>query len=210
MAVRVPEQGYYFDIMLSRCFWERSLSDPAVFWTMAAVALTAALVFVAWRELGNLARTSRADFIFRLKNDFFTEDARRLLFLVDENLLEFQDSEIPYFTIRKVNKPGLHARFEELEVKGTTVSTYVVDDVLLGPFEDVGVFLVEKLITEKHAYEMFYTYLKSCWENPEIQKYIQSVRRQPHDSDIYSSFDDLYRRLRKREPSKVAPLRPES
>jgi hypothetical protein len=188
--------------MLTWCFWEKTFNDPAVFWAMATFVLTAALVFVAWWELRDLARTSRADFIFRLKKDFFTEDARQLLFLVDEDLLQFEDCEIPYFTVRNANEPGLHGRFEELGVKGSTVSTYVVDDVLLGPFEDVGVFLTGKLITEKHAYEMFYTYLKSCSENAEIRKYIQSTRREPEDSDIYGGFDDLYKRLRKMEPKK--------
>ena len=186
--------------MLSPCFWEKTLSDPAVFWVMATFVLTAVLVLVAWKELGDLARTSRADFIFRLKNNFFTDEARRLLFLVDENLLQFEDSEIPYFTIRNADDPALRSRFKELGITGSTVSTYIIDDVLLGPFEDVDLFLTGKLITAKHAYEMFYTYVTSCAENAEIQKYIQSTRREPCNSDIYSGFDDLYKRLRKVAP----------
>lgn len=186
--------------MLSHYFWEKTWSDPAIFWAMTTFVVTVALVVVAWRELGDLARTSRADFIFRLKNDFFTEDARRLLFMVEEDLLQFEDSEIPYFTIRRVDDPNLRSRFEELGIKGSNVSTYVVDDVLLGPFEDVDLFLTGKLITVKHAYEMFYTYVASCAENEEIQKYIKSTRRKPNDSDIYSGFDHLYRRLHAAAP----------
>ncbi len=182
--------------MLSHCFWEKTWSDPAIFWAMATFVFTVALVGVAWKELGDLARTSRADFIFRLKNDFFTEDARRLLFMAEEDLLQFEDGEIPYFTIRKMDDPNLHGRFEELGIKGSTVSTYVVDDVLLGPLEDVNLFLTGKLISVKHAYDMFYTYVASCAENKEIQKYIKSTRRKPDDSDIYSGFDHLYKRLR--------------
>jgi hypothetical protein len=170
--------------MLSHGFWERTFSDPVAFWAMATVVATVALVLVAWRELGDLARTSRADFIFRLKNDFFTEDARRLLFMVEESLLQFEDSEIPHFTIRKVDNANLRHRFEELEITGSTISTYVVDDVLLGPLEDVSVFLTEKLMTKKHAYEMFETYVALCLENEEIQKYIQSARRKPPNSDL--------------------------
>ena len=188
--------------MMFHCFWENTLNDPAVFWAMATSVFTLALVGVALKELGGLARTSRADFIFRLKNDFFTEDARRLLFLLEEDLLQFEDGEIPYFTIRKVNDPSLRDRFEELGVKGSTVSTYIVDDVLLGPLEDVAMFLKGKLITKRQAYDMFYTYVKSCSENAEIRKYIQSTRREPCDSDIYGDFDDLYKRLRKMEPKK--------
>jgi hypothetical protein len=186
--------------MLSHYFWEKTWSDPAIFWAMATFVFTVALVGVAWKELGDLARTSRADFIFRLKNNFFTEDARRLLFMVDVNLLQFEDSEIPYFTIRKAGDPNLRSRFEELGIKGSTVSTYVVDDVLLGPLEDVDMFLTGKLITEKNAYEMFDTYVTSCAENEEIQKYIKSTRRKPNNSDIYSGFDHLYKRLRAAAP----------
>jgi hypothetical protein len=186
--------------MLSHYFWEKTWSDPAIFWTMATFVFTVALVWVAWKELGDLARTSRADFIFRLKNDFFTEDARRLLFMVEKNLLEFEDGEIPYFTIRNVDNPILSGRLEELGIKGSTVSTYVVDDALLGPFEDVALFLAENLITAKHAYEMFYTYVSFCAENEEIQKYIKSTRLKPGDSDIYSGFDALYKRLRRLAP----------
>jgi hypothetical protein len=186
--------------MLSQCFWEKTSSDPAIFWAMATFVFTAAIAFVAWKELGDLARTSRADFIFRLKNSFFTEDARRLLFLVEEKLLQFEDSEIPYFTIRNVNDPILRDRFEELGIKGPTVSTYAVVDVLLGPLEDVAMFLKEKLITKKHAYDMFDTYVALCADNTEIRKYIESTRRKPGNSDIYSAFDDLCKRLRKMEP----------
>lgn len=186
--------------MLSSCFWEKSFSDPAVFWVMATFVVTAALVLVAWKQLGDLAGTNRADFIFRLRNNFFAEEARRLLFLVEEKLLQFEDSEIPYFTIRNENDPALRRRFEELGIKGPTVSTYAVDDVLLGPLEDVGLFLAEKLIQRTHAYEMVETYVTLCWENEEIQRYIKSTRRKPGDSDVYSRLDDLYKRLRKLAP----------
>jgi hypothetical protein len=184
--------------MFTWCFWEKTLNDPAVFWPMTASVFTLAIVGVAWWQLGALARTSQADFIFRLKSDFFTEEARRLLFLVEEGLLQFEDSEI--LSILKRNDPSLRCRFEELGVKGSTISTYVVDDVLLGPLEDVGAFLDGRLVTEKHAYDMFYTYVKSCSENAEIRKYIQSNRRELGDSDVYSDFDDLYKRLRRMEP----------
>jgi len=167
---------------------------------MATFAVTAALVLVAWKQLGDLARTNRADFVFRLKDNFFTIEARRLLFLLGEGLLQFEDSEIPYFTIRNENDPALRGRFEELGIKGSTVSTYAVDDELLGPLEDVGLFLAKKLIEETHAYEMFETYVTLCWENKEIQKYIQSTRRKVGDSDIYIRLDDLYKRLRKLAP----------
>lgn len=182
--------------MFAHGFWAKTWIDPAIFWAMGTCVFTAVLVLVAWKQLGNLARTSTADFIFRLKSDFFTEEARGLLFMVDAKLLQFEDRPIPYFTIRKADDPDVRGRLEELGVKGSTVSTYLIDDVLLGPLEDVDLFLAEKLITTKQVYEMFDTYVTSCMENEEIQKYIRSLRRKPDDSDVYSGFDDLYKRLR--------------
>jgi hypothetical protein len=179
-------------------FWEKTWSDPAIFWAAATAIATVILVGVAWIQLRNLADTSRSDFCFRLKNDFFTECARQLFFLLDYDLLKFEDGEIPYFTIRKVDDPALRERFKELGIKDSTVSTYVVDDILLGPLEDVALFLAEKLITETHAYELFYTYVASCAENTAIQEYIRTIRLEPKDLDIYSKFDNLYKRLHAR------------
>ena len=180
--------------MLSCSFWEKTWTDPAIFWVMATAVVTVVLALVAWKQLGDLARTSRADFIFRFGNEFFTEETRRLLFLVEENLLQFEAHHVPYFRIREPDDSNKQ-RFNELGIKGWTVSTYIVDDLLLGRFEDIDLFLTQKLITAKHAREMFRTYVAFCWKNSEIQKYIKAIRGEPGNSDIYSGFDDLYKRL---------------
>lgn len=181
--------------MFSYSFWETTCNDPAVLWAAATAIITAILAGVAWVQLRDLARTSKADFIFRLKNDFFTDQARRLLFLVEEDLLQFEDSPIPYFSIPDANDPELIGRFKELGIEGSTVSTYLMDDILLGPLEDVALFLSEKLITVKHAREMFSTYVGLCARNQAIQQYIKAIRRNPDDSDVYAGLDSLHRRL---------------
>lgn len=180
--------------MFSCSFWYKTLADPAIFWPMATTIVTVVLAFVAWIQLRDLAQTSRADFIFRMKSDFFTEETRRLLFLVEEDFIEFEDDHIPYFSIRTPGGSN-HQRFSELGIAGSTVSTYVVDDCLLGPFEDIDLFLMQGLINPTHAREMFQTYIAICWKNAEIQKYIEVSRQKHGNANIYSGFDDLYRRL---------------
>ena len=184
--------------MLSCPFWDKTLSDPGVFWVMATavitiaiVAVTAVLALLAWKQLRDLARTSRADFIFRLKNDFFTADSRQLLFLAEENFLRFEDAKIPYFAINKPDDSTVNPRFTELGITEATVSTYVDDDVLLGPLEDVGLFLRQDLITVGQTREMFYSYAEICAENAAIRQYIKWNRQKPGKSGIYSNFDYL-------------------
>ena len=46
-------------------WWCKTLFDPSVFWVMVTGAATAVLTVVAAWQLSALARTSRADFIFR-------------------------------------------------------------------------------------------------------------------------------------------------
>lgn len=96
--------------MFSCEFWVKSWNDPGVFWVMATVLITLVLVLVAWKQLSNLSHTSTADFIFRLKKDFFTQEARGLLFLVEEDLLRFEDGDISYFKIRDADKASVRDR----------------------------------------------------------------------------------------------------
>src|ERR1035438_10725822 len=84
-------------------WWCKTLFDPSVFWVMVTGAATAVLTVVAAWQLSALARTSRADFIFRLKNEFFTERARRLICLIDGDLLEYVTEGQGYFRIKNFN-----------------------------------------------------------------------------------------------------------
>ncbi len=177
--------------MFSCSFWGKTWSDPAVFWVAASAALTALLVWVAWKQLGNLAESSTSDFLFRLKSDFFTEQARKLVFLIDEGLLRFEDAEIPYFSIPDFDKPELKPRLRELGISEATISTYLVDDIILGPLEDVAFYLSEERITKKQVYEVFSYYICICAENPAIQDYKEACRKRPKDSDIYAGLDRM-------------------
>ena len=97
------------------CWWWRTLSDPATFWAMLTVVGTFVLAFVAWKQLSDLARVGPADFVYRLKMDFFSEETRKLIFLLDYDLLEFRKGGIPYFRILR-NKTTRHG--EPIERSG--------------------------------------------------------------------------------------------
>ena len=114
-------------------FLTKSLFDPAIFWTLATALATMALILVAYWQLRSLARTSRSDFLFCLRNEFFTEESRRLIFLAEHELLEFHADPIPYFEIVTGGEPSLGPRLEELGIPRKSISAYIVEDVLFGP-----------------------------------------------------------------------------
>src|ERR1039458_316278 len=82
-------------------WWCKTIFDPGVFWVMVTGVATTALIFVAWSQLHNLAEVSRGDFIYRLKKDFFTEESRGLLFLLEYHLLEFVKEPTAHFVVEK-------------------------------------------------------------------------------------------------------------
>lgn len=182
--------------MFSFSFWEKTWSDPTTFWVAATAVITALLAWVAWSQLGSLADSSTSDFLFRLKSDFFTEQARKLVFLIERDLLRFEDAAIPYFSIPDFNEAELKPRLQELGITASTISTYLLDDTILGPLEDVSFYLSEKRITQRQVYEVFSYYIRICAESPAIQDYKKACRRQPGESDIYAGLDHLEKLMR--------------
>ncbi|MGB7764989.1 MAG: hypothetical protein WBL33_08190, partial [Candidatus Acidiferrales bacterium] len=182
-------------------FLTKTLYDPAIFWSMIGAIATVILVFVAYWQLKNLARTSRSDFLFRLRSDFFNDDARRLIFLAEHKLLKFHgEDEIPYFEILGRDRPRVADRMRELNIEGDTVSMYLVDDKLLGPIEDIGVLERLGLLTLNEVYEAFVTYINICVESPGLKEYIQYSRKDPEDDDVYDNLLYMHEKLQKKAP----------
>jgi hypothetical protein len=178
-------------------FWLKTLQDPATFWAMAAAIATAGLIAVAYYQLRDLAKTSKSDFLYKLKKDFFTPEARRLVFLAENDLLRFQRSQIPYFDIVRPDAETTN-RMTELGITESSASTGLVDDVLLGPLEDVGVLLERNLVSLDEAYEQFDSFVQTCVENEAIAQYLVWCRANEDDDDVYDHVQNLYERLEAR------------
>jgi hypothetical protein len=153
-------------------FLLKPVQEPGNFWAMLTAVTTVALAWVAYRQLGDLARTGKSDFLYKLKKDFFTDEARRLMFLIENDLLEFRFAEIPYFQILKSQYPDTDIRLAELGITGSGIGTYLVDDLLLGPLEDVGVLLKRDLLSMDEVYEQFDSYVQTCADNAAIEAYL--------------------------------------
>jgi len=68
--------------------------DCNCFWAATTAVATIALVIVGFWQLKGLNKTSREDFLQKLKNDFFSKNERRLMFLIENKFLKFGSIKI--------------------------------------------------------------------------------------------------------------------
>lgn len=181
-------------------FWLRTFQEPSNFWAMLTAITTIVLASVAYKQLSDLATTSRSDFLYKLKKDFFTERARRLVFLVENGLLEFRDENIPYFQVVTGSDPHIQSRLAELGITDKSVSAYLVDDFLLGPLEDVGIFLKTNQISMDEAYEQFDSYAQMCFDDSAMRLYLDSTRLGEGNEDVYDGIRYLHDKMENERP----------
>lgn len=142
---------------------------------------TALLCLIGGWQLRGMNKTSKSEFIFKLKDSFFTSRTRKIIQLLNSRELKFVDNE-------DLNKTRFKRDSNEF-----SISTYDMDDNLLRKLEDVGLFYNKGVIPLDMTYEEFRWYVESVWENNEIQKYIQRHRIHDNDFGIYSNLEDLYK-----------------
>jgi hypothetical protein len=142
-------------------------------------AATVLLVAVAWVQLASLRATSRADFVHKLNGDFFNPQMRKIVQLLQDHTAVFDDN-------------GGKPRYIE---DGTELfSCYELDDQLLGPLENVGIFECIGAVELSSVYDVFGYYILMVWEHVEIQRYIEWQRKQPYSWDVYERLEMLHQR----------------
>lgn len=165
--------------------------DCNCFWAAITAIATIALVIVGLWQLNKLNKTNRETFLQKLKNDFFSENERRLMFLIENEFLKFESIQInetePYhFFIAKIPDNLLSYLADSTLREKKYYMTQELDDFLLQHFEDLGL-LYEKHMLKKYEIEQtFGYYLETCWKSEEIQKYLKWASNE--DLDIYSKF----------------------
>ena len=110
-------------------------------------------------------------------------------------MLEFRADAIPYFEIVTNGEPSVIARLEELGIQRKSISAHVVEDVLFGPMEDLGVLESLGLVSLEEVYEAFVTYVTICVESRPLKQFLDWCRDDPEDSDVYDHLLQLYRKL---------------
>jgi hypothetical protein len=154
------------------------------------VLLTA---WIAWKELDEIKNTNSADFIHRLKNDFFKEETRNLITLIDLDSLKFiEDDDIPYFEVVEEKLENFPEDIKNQLSEKKFYTAYEIDDLLLGHFEDIGLLEQKGVLDIEMVYEEFSWYIETTYDNCEIKKYIKYSRKDGENEDIYDKSEYLY------------------
>ena len=138
--------------------------------------------------------------IFRLKGEFFSERGRRLICLIDEDLLEFDDEGYGRFFIKDFESEETQRTIKYYKFESAYIPSQEIDDLLLGIFEDLGTFERKGAIELEDVYVIFDTYVMDCLNNRTIKEYLKICRRGKDNIDVYAELRLLARRLKNIEP----------
>jgi hypothetical protein len=176
------------------CLYSFSWSNM---WAFVTAGATVALAIIAYWQINGLNKTAREEFLHKLKEGFFTKDARDLITLIENDSLVFaEETKLKDFAIFKINiSDTLKEYFKySIDVDRQYYTTQEIDDFLLGHLEDAGLLLKNNVIGIKDAEQQFEYYVTLVYENKEIKRYIDWARGD--DTDIYSNLKFLYEKLK--------------
>lgn len=171
--------------------------DRVAFYTAALVFVTAFLVVVAWIQLASLKKTSRAEFIKKFNDSFFTIETRQLVLLLLNSSLEFSVLHINNEKGEAIDRlPYLRLNKEIVgQLKGAGLITvedwrlgynaFEVDDLLLGHLDDVGRYEKNGLLGIKAAYATFGYYFHELLEKD------SPAEKMMNDKDNEGNYEDL-------------------
>lgn len=185
--------------------------DWNCFWTALTAIFTLFLVLVGYDQLEKFNETNKRVFLQNLKNDFFTDYERTLMFLIDNKYLIFNTikldgneiyntkNEISFFINTVDNR--IDFIIDEIPLlKRKYFTSNEIDDFLLQHFEDIGILYENENLTKEDIVETFGYYLETCWGYKEIHTYINHVREVTKDNDIYMKFENLCNKLGYEKP----------
>lgn len=180
--------------------------DRVGFWTFALFLATALLAYFAGKQLGGISKTTKADFIKKFTDGFFSEETRDMIMLFDYKALDFRSRDIeysediltkpfPYFAINEdvVKQLEINPAKQKKILDKKYYSGFEVDDYLLGFFEDLGSYEKKGLIDIEGVYNGFDWYIDIIWNNYEIKNYTKSqTEDEKEGDDIYEDFKYIY------------------
>jgi len=162
---------------------------------------TLILAYIVLQQLSKIYSTSNADLIHKLKTDLFRPETRILIHLLGNEYLIFMvpensQTELPYkeayfeVDVEKISKTNLPQEIKDDITKNKYYSTYEINDILLGHFENIGLFWEIGALEIDVIYAKFGYYLSLAYDNPAIKEYIKFARKD--GADIYDKFEKVY------------------
>jgi hypothetical protein len=209
MVKKVSGINYFYNMPLifaiceaqptaSNSHFDESLTGWA---TLALTAITAFLLIVAYSQLGDIKKTSKADFILKFTLAFFGEKNHNLILLCDNFALKYKTKEIdyanqnvtdslyPYFEVNSEIIEQLPLDNTILDSMKKIYTCYEIDD-FLGYFEDIGKFERQGLIAIDNVYNSFSWYIRAAWNNDSIQQYLETQKE--NEDDFFENFKYIF------------------
>ncbi len=181
--------------------------DWNLFWIAITALASVALCFIAWFQLSKTREINEAEFIQDFKKDFYTARTRELLMLFEYDQIKFiengsdrsKQKGLPQdMCLFEVTLPG-YKRTDEIPNyflnNNNLFSEFEIDDFLLGHYEDLGLFYIQKLMSLELIYQVFMPHLKLVLDNQEIKKYIEYQQKQYGNMDVYSNYRLIYGKI---------------
>jgi hypothetical protein len=156
-------------------------------------------------QLKKIHLTSNADLIHKLKSDFFKNETRVIIDLINGNYLKYtlikNDDNNDFICYFQVDQDKIYASKLPIEIKDNLCkkkiyTTTELDDYVLGHCEDIGIFWEKGILDLDLIYEEFDEYIESAYENEEIRKYIDYLNNPEDggpDGDYYDKFKIIYK-----------------
>src|SRR4030042_558030 len=148
---------FFIYYALSQYVFDIPQDTHLIFWTAVAASATIALAWLAFWQLRKISETATADFALKFKHDFFTEEARELIMLLEHELLEFKIGEdgMAYFELIKKENRSEHSGvtcYDFVRESRNKYSSYEIDDFLLSHLEDLGMFEFKGILDIDYVY----------------------------------------------------------
>jgi hypothetical protein len=172
-------------------FLTKSIYDPEVFWVMVTAVATVFLVILAAVPLWSLAKTRRTDLVRRLKDDFWTTRVKAIMFLIDHNLIEYTEDQMPFFSFARISNDPARGLLSQTLGDTVVLSAFEIDDEILNPLEEVATLAFAKSIAFEDVYAFFGNVIESTVENKEIQKHIGDVRTHRGDANAWRNIERI-------------------
>lgn len=175
-----------------------------------AVLIALLSLVVVFFQLRIYTKTMNADFIFRLRNDFYSKKNKFIMFFIENDFIEFKENKEKgkeyesYFEINRVKVEKLQEQFSAFKkyAKETEYAIHIqdMDNYVLGYLEDIGEFNKRKVVDFTYILISFGYSILKVYENKAIIDYIKWVRASEDKicRNDYMLFEDIAKEIIKK------------
>lgn len=150
------------------------------------------LIFLI-KQINQNTKVSKADFIYRLRNDFYSKKSKFILFFIEEKIINNKNKDDKYFTLDRDKIINLHIEYSDFK-NFAELSNYVIhiqdmDNYVLGYLNDIGEYLKKGVIDKDYVVNSFQDPFRVIRKNKIIWDYI-------HQSKKYQFIENIERLIK--------------